>query len=79
MTTQMTRKVANWTKGLQVQMNTTIFHPYDPISIIPFLSSFKLACDTNGIHEIAAMWLLHFFLEKQAAAVVNSRIALEAM
>lgn len=57
-------------------MKTNIFDPYYPIQIISFFSSFKLDCDTNGIHEVVAMWLLHFFMNKQAAAALDSTIAL---
>lgn len=73
---RVAKRVAKWAKRLQVQMKTNIFDSFDPISIISFLSAFKLACDTNGVHEGAAMWLLHFFMKKPAAAALNSRISL---
>lgn len=68
--------VANWAKRLQVQMKTIIFNSFDLISIIIFLATFKLACDTNGIREGAAVWYLHFFVKKPAAGALDSRIAL---
>lgn len=36
-------------------MNNQFFHRKDSISIIGFLSTFKIACSTNRIHEGAAM------------------------
>lgn len=42
------------------------------------LLSFKLACNENGIYEGAAMGLLPFFMKNQSAAMLNSRICLEA-
>lgn len=60
----------------QVQKKTSPFDLFDPISIIAFLSAFKPACDTNGMHKGADMWLLHFFMKKQAAAALKLRIAL---
>lgn len=47
-----------------------------PISILSFLSSFELECDTNGVYEGASFWLLYFFMRLPAAAALNARIAL---
>lgn len=59
-------------------MKASIFDSLDSIFIIDLLSSLKLACETNGIHESATLWLLHFFIKKQAAFALNSRIALKS-
>lgn len=68
--------VAYWAKHRQVQMRTSILDPFDPISIIATLSSFKLACATNDIHEGAAMWHLQFSLKQQATGSLKSKILL---
>lgn len=65
-----------WTKRLQVQMKTNIFHTLDPISVITFPSTFKLVCDSNKIYEGATMSLLPFHMKEMAAATPNSGIAL---
>lgn len=49
------------------------FDPSDPISITCFLAKFKVACDTNRIHEEAAMWVLLFFYNNKLATALNSR------
>lgn len=46
-------------------MKTNNFSSSDQISIILFLSAFKLAFDTNGIHEGAAIWQLPFFMKSR--------------
>lgn len=68
----------NGQKHLRIQMKTIIFDHYDPIFIISFRSQSKFGCDTNAINEGASMSLLHFFMKKNAAAVLNSRIAVRA-
>lgn len=67
------KSVTTWTKWLQVQLRTNLFDSLDFISIISFLSTFKLACDTNGTHKDSAIRLLHFFMKKPAAVYLNSR------
>lgn len=66
---------AKWANLLQVQMRTQIFDPHEPIPLISFLPPLNLACVTNGIDGDTSIKLLHFFLEKQSAAWLNSRIA----
>lgn len=48
-------------KPLQEQKKSPIYHSFDPVSIIRFLSAFQLARDTNGVYEGDALWLLQFF------------------
>lgn len=57
------------------QMKAYSLDPSDPISIIGFLSTFLLACDTNSLHESAAMWILPFFVKNALATIVNSRMS----
>lgn len=66
--------MAKRAKRLQAQTKSSIFNPFDPISIIALLLSFKLVCDTNGIDEGAAIWFIHFFMKEETAAALNSRI-----
>lgn len=40
------------------------------------MSAHKLACDTNGVNEGAAIWLLHFFMKRLAAAALDVCITL---
>lgn len=69
------RNVVKWAKRLQALIETSIFNPVNPISIINLLSSFNKAYDTNSIHDRAVLCLLHFFLKNQAAAALNLQIA----
>lgn len=55
-------------------MKEHTFDPSDPISILGFLTTFKLACDANRIHEGAAMWAMLSFVADLAAASPNSRM-----
>lgn len=68
--------IAKWASRLQLQMKTSSFSQFHTVSIIASFYSFKLACDMNGLHERAVMWLLHFFMKKLAAAALNSTVAL---
>lgn len=72
------KSVIEGVKRLKVQMKTNIFNLLGPISGIGFLSWFKLVCDTNGIHEYSAMWILPIFMEKLAAAAQNFQMALSS-
>lgn len=62
---------AKGAERLKVQIKASIFVSFDPISIMGVLSTFQLACDTNRIHERAAMQLLPFFMKKPDAAALN--------
>lgn len=42
-------------KKIRSQMKTHTFDPASPISVLGFLTIYKLACDANHIHEVAAM------------------------
>lgn len=62
-------------KRMNAQMITPMFNPCDPIPIISFLIWIKLASDTNGVREVSAMWLFHFFINKISSAVQNARLS----
>lgn len=55
-------------------MRTSVFDSLYPKSIIRDLLTFKLAFDTNGIHEDASIWLLLCFARKLASGAKNFRI-----
>lgn len=44
----------------------------DSMSIVNFLPSFQKFCDRNRIHEGAAMWLFHFFMQSTAQEAFNT-------
>ena len=58
---------------MDIQLRGINFNGSDPVSIINFLSTFQTACNTNGVHEGAAMWIFQFFLKDAAKALVKSR------
>lgn len=74
----MACKMARWLKQLQTQMKTSTFDPYYPNSIISLFSSFKLASDTNRIHEGVVIWIVHTSKKQQADAKPNPSLALGA-
>lgn len=37
-------------------MRSHVFDAFNSKSVISFLCAFKLACDTNEIHEAAVVW-----------------------
>lgn len=57
-------------RRLEAHLKSLNFDGFDPISI-SFLPAFQIACDTNGIHEGAAMWLFHFFVRNMASAALS--------
>lgn len=58
---------------MDVPMKTANFKPSDPISLLPFLQNFKTACNSNGIHEEAAIKLFqHFMKDPAKSALVHS-------
>lgn len=46
--------------------------PDNTISIVGFIDTFKLACDTDNIHEGAELLVLLFFVEITLATSLNS-------
>jgi len=58
-------------------MKANFFDATDLISILSFLGNFKAACDSNDVHEGAAMWILPHFMKKPASVAVTSRLRLK--
>lgn len=59
-------------KNVRLQMKVHSFDPSDPTSTIDFLATFKHGCDTNRIHEKAAIRVLLFFTQNALALILNS-------
>lgn len=59
---------------MDVQMKCATFKPSDPISVLSFPHRFKRACDSNPIHEGAAMWLVPHFKNKSAKVTLLHRV-----
>lgn len=55
--------------------NPHTFDPFGLISILGFLKKLKLACDTNGKHENAPMWLYHLFMNRSLYAALKARLS----
>lgn len=62
-------------RKVKSQVKAHFFNPTDPISIIAFPFTLKLACDTNRIHEVAAMWVLSLSVKNALATTLNSRMS----
>lgn len=56
------------------QLKSPTFDGSDPIKILSFLLAFQTACDANGIHEGAAMWLYQKFLRRTIKAALSARV-----
>lgn len=56
-------------------MRSDTFDAFDDILASSFLSAFKLAWNTNEIHEGVAMRLLHFFMKGSFTAPLNARLS----
>lgn len=63
---------------MHVQKRSQIFDSVKPFSILSFTYALKLECDTNRLHEGAALLLVHFFMERPAANGLSARIALKS-
>lgn len=50
------------------------FDTKDSISIIGFLATFNLACNTNLVHKGAEMWVLPHYLNETLANAFNSHM-----
>lgn len=48
---------------------------FEPVSAIGLLKSLKLVCGSNGVHEGAAMWIIHFFTNKNSFAVLDALLS----
>lgn len=65
--------ISKWAKRMEVGVKSSIFKPADPIYIAAFRHIFKTACDSNGIHEEAAIWLFPHFMKEMAKAALSYR------
>ncbi|CAN8068452.1 unnamed protein product [Agarophyton chilense] len=68
------RRVAKWAKRMQLTI-TDNFSGSDPIAVLKFLSLFRTACDKNGVHEGATLYLFQFFRTGQVLGRVVSKIS----
>lgn len=62
-------------KKIKMDVKADCFNPRNPISIMGFLSTFKLSCNISRIHEGASMWVFPFFVENALATSLNSGIS----
>lgn len=65
--------VSKMAKRMEVQLKSHILEPMNQISILRFLPAFQTACDANGVHEGAAMWLFHYIDKKTTKAALSAR------
>lgn len=66
--------IGEWFGKVKLLVNAHYFIPKDPISISECLATDKLACVTNHIHEIAAMWVLSCTVHEKLANALKSRM-----
>lgn len=71
----VSKNVSKMSKRMTVQIKSHIFDHLDRISIIGFLCNFKSACDTNGVHEGAAISHSNFFMKKLVLSELNTRLS----
>lgn len=55
-------------------MKSTLFKASDLISLLFFLDNIKTACNTNIIHEVAAMCFLPCFLRERAKTALSHQV-----
>ena len=67
-------KISKWITRMKVQLGQKQFDPADPVSILSYLSTFKTACDSIGVHEGAAVWLFSAYMKEPAKAALTMRI-----
>lgn len=61
-------------KKVKSQMKAPFFNLKEPIFIIGFLTTFKLACNTDNIRDGAAMRLVPHYVNETLANELNSRM-----
>ena len=71
------KRVSTWTK----RMSTSVakFSGKDPISVLKFLATFKIAADNNGIPEGGACLVLRNFLEGRALVAFDASLQVDAV
>ena len=55
-------------------MKSHTFSGQDPIAVLGFLARLKMVCDYNGVSKDASVWCFHFYLMRQAHALLPSRL-----
>lgn len=58
-------------------MKATFFDQKNSISIVGFMATLKLACNSNKIHEGAAMRVFPHFVQDSLAIILDSRMCAE--
>lgn len=69
------KDISKIAKRMSTQMRLHTLNPFDAISTIELLCSFKLDCDSKGIHKSAAMWHFHFSRKNSTPSALHTRIA----
>lgn len=64
---KVAKHVAKWASGFRSIKKSQLFDPMDTISVMGFLHAFNMDCDTNQVHEGAAMWLDPLLYEKDSS------------
>lgn len=59
-------------------MKRQVFIVMNPVHIVGFLYTFKMAFDISTIHEGAAMWLFPHIMKNSAATTQSSRLSLQS-
>jgi hypothetical protein len=70
----MAGRLTSLVKKIRLSLRES-FDGSDPLSILTFLSSFKHGCDSGGISEGAATYLLPYFLEGAPQREMNNYIS----
>lgn len=68
---QVSKPIASLTSSIEFQIMAQLLDFMGLISIIRLLYAFRVACDSNGIHERAAMWL---FLNSTKTSSASPRL-----
>lgn len=55
---------------MAVQMKLAVFKPSSIVSTLSFLHNFKMARDSNSVHEKASMCLLQYFMKDPTKATL---------
>lgn len=71
----ISERTAKLTKHMDVQMNSSILKPSDPITVLILLHNFKIFCYSNEIYKGAAMWLFPYFIKEPAKVPLSYRLS----
>lgn len=55
---------------MHVQVKSAIFKPSDPLPVLSLPHNFNAACDSNGIHKGAAIWLFQHLMKDPVKAAL---------